>query len=48
MNYMDYNCQNCKILNNGHFNIFAAAYTRMGGRLMFYKHLLYLLFALLI
>ena len=31
MNYMDYNCQDHKILNDGHLKIFVAAYTGWGA-----------------
>ena len=31
MNHMDYNCQERKILNDGHLNIFVAAYTGWGA-----------------
>ena len=33
MNYIDYrsNCSDRKILNDGHFNIFAASYTGWGA-----------------
>ena len=31
MNYMDYNCQDCKILSDSHLFFFAAAYTGWGA-----------------
>ena len=31
MNYTDYNCQDRKILNDGHLKNFAAAYTGWGA-----------------
>ena len=31
MNHMDYNCQDCKIVNDGHLKKFPAAYTGWGA-----------------
>ena len=31
MNYLDYNCQDRNILNDGHLKFFAAAYTGWGA-----------------